>query len=169
MNKRVFAVVGFGKFACWRRGAPSPRFLHRVTPTFIQGHSVHRRNGDDGHITGARASVLLMTDRRRRQQQQQQRAGLGLSHTGLAWNRSHRLAERLPGNALRASRCLFFLHQRAASRTRPSIRAGASLAAGCGCSSALPVMLLDITSASLHIESYLNRNLHYKPHPAWYY
>ncbi len=124
----VFAVVGFGKFACWRRGAPPPRFLHRVTPSFIQGHSVHRGNGDEGHITGARASVLLMTDRRR---QQQQRAGLCLSHTGLAWNRSHHLAERLPGNALRASRCLCFLHQRGASRGRPSI-AGASLAAGCG-------------------------------------
>lgn len=38
-----------------------------------------------------------MTDRRR--QQQHLRAGLGLSLTGLAWNRSHRLAERLPGTA----------------------------------------------------------------------
>lgn len=37
-----------------------------------------------------------MTDQRR---QHHLRAGLGLSHTGLAWNRSHRLAERLPGIA----------------------------------------------------------------------
>lgn len=59
---------------------------------------------------------------------------------------------------LRGSCCLFFLHHRAASRTRPSIRAGASLAAGRGCSSAFPVMLLDTRRAYLYIANYFDIN-----------
>jgi len=80
---------------------------------------------------------------------------------------------------LRASCCLFFLHHRAASRAGPSIRAGASLAAGWGCFLGLNPLPVDAAGHTKRLFIYralfLYKSLRFcitssfKLHPACYY